>query len=314
MNQDPQLPPVGVHASACPSESQPQSTVFRLAADPAATALIPQPANALPAGSATSAVSPFRPLSGKRPRNGKIARLPKNVREIVNRMLFNRIPQEKIVGALEEIGINVTQSNISNWRTRGGYREWCLAQDFALELHAHQDNLLDSLRRHDASELPEVGLQAAATQLSRFFLTPQAAELLASNPQEYDRRISMLTRVTTQLKALQRYRDDCAKELGPRHNPERLRRDTEAELEQLRQSYSETPGNTVHDGGIPHKNYLPKPEPYLQPESKEHETSDTLDPLALLRQLASIPKPKPNKAPPQAESAPVDDPARSAPL
>jgi hypothetical protein len=173
-------------------------------------------------------------------------------------MLFHHIPQEHIVEALEEIGIKITQSNLSNWKTHGGYREWCLAQDYAIQLHQHQDNLVDSLRRHDASELSEVGLQAAATQLSRFFLTAHAAQLLASNPEEYDRRVSMLSRISAQLKGLQKYRDDCAKELGYKHNPERIRHETKEELEKLRYDWSRTIGNSAKDPDIPHRNELPK--------------------------------------------------------
>src|SRR3954469_6710148 len=52
-----------------------------------------------------------------RTRNGKIARLPKLERDMVNRMLQNNIRPKKIVGALDEVGIRVTTRNISNWKT-----------------------------------------------------------------------------------------------------------------------------------------------------------------------------------------------------
>ena len=242
--------PVGVHAPAC----SPLATLFNTP-DPADTALVPAAAS----GSALTIPQPCSliPQPSKKPRNGKIARLPKPVRDTVNRMLFNHVPQERIVGALEEIGFNVTQRNISNWKTQGGYREWCLAQEYAIQLHNHQDNLLDTIRRHDASELPEIGLQAAATQLSQFFLTPDAAKLLASNPEEYERRVSMLNRVSAQLKGLQKYRDDCARSLGPKHNPARIRCDTSGEMEKLRADWSSTVGNSPEDPTMPHRNELP---------------------------------------------------------
>ena len=198
------------------------------------------------------------PSLAKKPRNGKIARLPKPVRDVVNQMLFNHVPQDNIVDALDEIGFKVTQRNISNWKTRGGYREWCLAQEYAIQLHNHQDNLLDTVRRHDGSELPEVGLQAAATQLSGFFLTPEADKLLASNPKEYERRVSMLNRISAQLKGIQKYRDDCAKHLGYDYDPARIREHTGGELEKLRQDWSSTPGNSAKDLEMRHRNDLPK--------------------------------------------------------
>ncbi|HKQ39031.1 MAG TPA: hypothetical protein VJ063_13220 [Verrucomicrobiae bacterium] len=224
------------------------------------TKLIPTLPSAASLTSGTHPVvqSSVHPPLSKKPRNGKIARLPKPVRDVVNRMLFNHVPQQKIVAALEEIAINVTQRNISNWKTRGGYREWCLAQEHAIHLHNHQDNLIDLIRRHDGSELPEVGLQAAATQLSQFFLTPAAAQLLASDPKAYDLRISMLARISAQLKGIQKYRDDCAKNLGYHDDPARIRRNTDGELEKLRHDWSSDPGHSPKDPQTPHRNELPK--------------------------------------------------------
>src|SRR5437764_9385031 len=112
----------------------------------------------------TDNYQPTRP----RTRNGKIARLPYAVRDMINRMLRNNIPHSQIVAALDEHQIKVTERNLSNWKTRGGYRDWCIEQDRALETRLLQDNLLEHLRKNDASQLAEVGLQLAATQLSQF--------------------------------------------------------------------------------------------------------------------------------------------------
>lgn len=233
------------------------------APNPTDTALVRADVGPLPSpgvGALTPTPLASLPLTqAKRPRNGKIARLPKPVRDVVNRMLSLNIPQERIVHAMDELGIQVTQSNISNWKTRGGYREWCLAQEHATRLRLHQDTLVDLLRRHDAPELPEVGLQAAATQLSRFFLTPDALQLLASDPKEYERRVSMLGRISTQLKTLQHSRDGAAKALGPGHDPDRIRAETNGSLARLTNSYTSKIGESAKDPDIPHRNLLPKP-------------------------------------------------------
>src|SRR6059058_5762274 len=88
------------------------------------------------------------PKARPRARNGKIARLPYPERDMVNRMLWNNIPYSIIVGALEEHGIRVTERNVSNWKTRGGYKEWCAEQEQALEIRLLQDNLTDHLRKN----------------------------------------------------------------------------------------------------------------------------------------------------------------------
>ena len=254
------------------------NTAFKQTLEPAPPApdfqILPTPAPPNPASSdqhpasnlappgATSIQNPVsRNQHPDRPRtrNGKIARLPKPQRDLVNRMLQNNIHQQKIVGALDEIGITITQRNVSNWKTRGGYKEWCREENHAVQTRLLQDHLTEFLRKDDASEVPEVGLQLAATQLSEFLLTPEARQQLAAAPEKYGRMIATLCRLTGQIHALQKYRDESAKQLGRDHNPERLRRETEAELEAVRKTYSSfIPKNCPIDPEVPHRNFIPK--------------------------------------------------------
>jgi hypothetical protein len=201
---------------------------------------------------------------------------------------------------MDELGIHITQSNISNWKTHGGYREWCLAQEHATRLRLHQDNLVDLLRRHDAPELPEVGLQAAATQLSRFFLTPDAQQLLASDAKEYERRVSMLNRISAQLKALQDSRDDAAKALD--NNPHRVRNETNNSLERLTEAFTCKIGGSPQDPDIPHRNLLPNPAELFDYTDRATDTPDEDDFLEFLKASFPASKPKP-QSPPDANDA-----------
>jgi len=192
-------------------------------------------------------------------RNGKIARLPYLERDMVNRMLRNNIPYAKIVEALREHDIRVTERNVSNWKTRGGYNDWRLEQDRALETHVLQDNLSEHLRRNDATMLPEVGLQLAATNLSQYFLKSDTQRQLASDPEKHARAITILCRLARQIHHLQKYRDDSARELGSRYDPELLKRQAEKEVETTRNIYSaEKLGESINDFDTPHRNYVPR--------------------------------------------------------
>ena len=197
------------------------------------------------------------PKDKPRTRLGKIARLPKCERDMVNLLLRNNVAYRKVVDALEEHGIRVTERNVSNWKTRGGYKEWCAEQDHALHVRLHQDNLADYLRQNDASQVPEVGLQLAATQLSQFLLKPEAQQLLSTDPDRYSKMVATLCRLTSQIQNLQKYRDDCARELGYKHNPERIKRDLEQTCENTRLVYSAA-RITDHCEAIPHRNFIPK--------------------------------------------------------
>jgi hypothetical protein len=247
-------------ATPLPALSTPLSGASLPDLHPPQIAVLPRPTAPQPPGSGSPIETPAATerRSAKKVRNGKIARLPKPERDMVNRMLQNNLPYRAIVGALDEIGIRVTPRNVSNWKTRGGYREWCLEQEHALQVRLRQDNLTDYLRTRDASEVPEVGLQLAGTSLSEFLTTPEARQQLASDPDKYFRMVATLCRLTNQVHTLQKYRDDSAKQLGYKHDPERIKREDEECLESVRKTYSSKIGEGPKDPDIPHRNYMPK--------------------------------------------------------
>jgi hypothetical protein len=237
-----------------------------------------------------------------RPRLGKIARLPKQYRDMVCRMLRNNCSAPKIVDALHDLGINVTERNISNWKTCGGYREWCLEEDRAAEIRAQQDNLLHYLRKEQASQIPEVGLQIAAHQLSRFLLQPEAIQQLVANPEDYARLVGTLCRVADKIHSLQKYRDECSQSLGWKHNPEKVRRQNEQEIERVRECYSSTPPLSAKEDPIPYRNFMPTAglsEHPVEP-ARDSEPASFKSQLEMLRRVAEAAKQKQYK---QADAA-----------
>jgi hypothetical protein len=250
--------------------------------------LVPvQPAAVIP--SPLNELVPNPPVQ-RRPRLGKIARLPKLHRDMVSRMLRNNCSYGSIVGALDELGITVTERNVSNWKTRGGYQHWCFEQDRAAEMRLHQDNLLQYFRKDDASQLPEVGLQLAASHLSRYLLQPEALQQLVATPEKYARLIAALCRVAGQIHTFQKYRDDSAKALGSKHDPERIRRQAQQEIEETRQAYSSIIPQKSSEPSLPHRNFLPATSelevPIEPPQlDSKHRQLDSLDEAAELMSM-----------------------------
>ncbi len=165
-------------------------------------------------------LSPISPNAKRKTRrHGRVASLPKIQRDMVNRMLWNGVPYKNIVTALDDAGYTLIERNISNWAT-GGYLEWRLEQEAVLDNRLNQDHLLDFLRRDDAPELPEVGLQAAATRLSQVLLQKLAhADDPEANLANYTKMIDLLCRLNREISATQKQRDDSRRTLGPQHNP-----------------------------------------------------------------------------------------------
>jgi hypothetical protein len=198
-------------------------------------------------------------IQRKSRRTGRIACLPKLQRDMVNRMLSNGVHYKNIVLALDECGFNVAERNISNWAT-GGYLEWRLDHDLILQNRPDQDHLLDHLRRDDATDLPEVGLQAAATCLSRILLHKTThAEDLEANLGNVSRMVDLLCRLNRELGSLQKQRDDSRRSLGRAHDPARIKDSDETSAVEHERHYSNPPADSE----------LPKPDapPLLPPPS-----------------------------------------------
>ncbi len=262
----------------------------------------------VPSGSCECVISAppsANPLLRERMRNGKIARLPKLERDLVNKLLHNHVPYSKIVWALSERGITVTERNVSNWRTRGGYREWCAEQENQLRLAHLQDHLTDYLRKHDAQQLPEVGLQVASTQLTSLLLNPQTAAPLLADPNKYAKVVDSLDKCSVRLTDMQNERYDNVRRASIRETVPNIRCEEAREVENIRQVASAAQlGHSALEEDLPHRNDLPPREelPYFPPRPSVWQ--------AITRQLQerSNPKPQPASPPPIAQPASAGSP------
>ncbi len=178
-------------------------------------------------------------------RRGRIARLPKIQRDMVGNMVRNAVPYKNIALALGECGYTITERNISNWVTRGGYLEWQLQQDLVLQNRLDQDHLVAHLRRDDASELAEVGFQSAATRLSQIFLQKLAkADDVERNLPAFSQMVDMLCRLNREICALQKQRDDARRSLGPEFDPARIKEMDEGSAIAHERYYSDPPAES----------------------------------------------------------------------
>ena len=110
-------------------------------------------------------------------RNGKIARLPKTIREELNHRLeqggqggellnwLNSLPEVQALGAEAFGGRPVSKQSLSEWR-RGGYQDWLRRQE-ALAL-ARQMRAED--KQGSRAEAPPLADQAAGWMTARYLL------------------------------------------------------------------------------------------------------------------------------------------------
>src|ERR1043166_5808057 len=213
--------------------AQPTGTVAVIEAHPVPPALSP------------SLSAPAPGQKHRRRRQGRIASLPKLQRDMVNRMLWNGVAYKNIVAALDDAGFSVIERNISNWAT-GGYLEWRLEQETVLNARLDQDHLLDFLRRDDASELPEVGLQAAATRLSQILLQKTAcADDVEANLGPFSQMGDVLCRLSREIGVLQKQRDDSRRTLGPAYDATRIKDTDQMNALEHERFYSDPPADST---------------------------------------------------------------------
>jgi hypothetical protein len=132
---------------------------------------------------------PANPLlfpPNKRPRTGKIAKLPNELRHLVCQQLYDEVPFSQILNFLGEEGATrITKQNITSWKA-GGYRDWLAQEEERLRKEARLNHITRTIR--SKGSLDDVALSLALNQL---FETLDAFEVkllkrrLSKNPQMY---------------------------------------------------------------------------------------------------------------------------------
>jgi hypothetical protein len=202
--------------------------------------------------------APTAPALRRRLRLGKIARLPKAERDMVNRLLLNNVPYSRIVWALSERHITVTERNISNWRVSGGYDEWRAEQDNQVRLGQIQDHVLDYLRKNDGHQIAEVGLQVAATQLTTALMNPELSRKLLADPKQFKEVVGTLSQCSNQLIQFDEKRRDSVRKAGHRGSADNIRWEDQQEIDCIREiAEAEEMAQSDLESHLPHRNALP---------------------------------------------------------
>jgi len=134
-------------------------------------------------------------------RNGKVARLPKETRDMLNRMLDDGIPYHVIIDELGEAGEGLNTQNLTNWK-QGGYQEWVKNQELIERTRAQTEHAIDLLRETDgtanAAKVVEACHMVGATQLMEALLDhgdDAVKKLLVDKPETYIRILNIVCRL-----------------------------------------------------------------------------------------------------------------------
>lgn len=184
------------------------------------------------------------PAQPQRSRVGHIARLPKRLRNIVNRMLDDGKSYEDILQLLEKHRAKwprditaLTYKHLVRWRA-GGYQDWLFHQEQLAELRAKEEFSLDFLTKTNPSKLHLAAVRLALLRIIQALhqVNLSHSDNLASrHPSSYAAllaSINRLSRSTLAFTQFNRVLEEEARERGPRKR-EGLSDEARAKIESL---------------------------------------------------------------------------------
>ena len=139
------------------------------------------------------------------PRNGKIAKLPKEQRDQLNQMLAEGATGTAIIDAFARLGISLNHENVSNWRL-GGHQDWLQHQALRDEMNVENESASDLFTNHDETSFHQVVIRLALTQIFQALKKRK----LDDDPANYTRLLNSLSRLTREALCLRKYGDACA--------------------------------------------------------------------------------------------------------
>ncbi len=99
-----------------------------------------------------------------RPGKGKVARMPKVVRDRLNQMLVDAVPYKDIITRLGKHSRALTHQHITAWK-QWGHQHWLEQQERLEDMRSKREFALEIVRQMNAGELEEAGARIAAAQI-----------------------------------------------------------------------------------------------------------------------------------------------------
>jgi hypothetical protein len=148
------------------------------------------------------------PGSSPHRRNGKVARLPKELRELVNVMLNDGAPYPVIVQKIAEHGHDLNPDNLSRWHS-GGYQDWLREQSWLEEMRHRLDFASDIMQQDNGDLIDSASLRIAVLRMFSLIGTFDPfvlSDKLRQQPGAYARILNVLCKLTDSAIKLERQR------------------------------------------------------------------------------------------------------------
>lgn len=141
-------------------------------------------------------------------RTGKVARLPKPLRDKVSQMMLDGHTYLEIIAALGDDGKHLNEDNLANWKS-GGYLEWRREEVELSDVRVRQEYAADLAEATQGTSLCEATSKILLSQILSALREAGATGLqsaLAEKPEIYVRLFHAVSRLSTSAIACERHR------------------------------------------------------------------------------------------------------------
>jgi len=151
-----------------------------------------------PLASASANVDPPSFPARSNRRNGKVARLPYDTRQLVNLMLRDGHSYPDIIKKLDNHGHKLKPDNLSNWHT-GGYQDWLREQTFLEDTRARLAFASEIASQENGEYIEAASLRIAVIRMYNLIteFDPEVLKAkIAHDPAAYTRILNALCKLT----------------------------------------------------------------------------------------------------------------------
>jgi hypothetical protein len=168
-------------------------------------------------------------------RKGTVARLPKTIRDQINKLIDDGVTYAAIIKQLGDSGKLLKIGHLSEWK-KGGYQDWLKEQQWREDTRAKHEAAADLIDKLDLGKANQAALYVATLQIFdalRNLATTGLNDKLGGDCVSYARLINALSRASKETLALQKHSE--------------LRAQAEAEAEAEAQAQAQTADSIALD-------------------------------------------------------------------
>jgi Protein of unknown function (DUF3486) len=152
---------------------------------------------------------------GTRRRNGKVARLPKEIRDQVSQRLRDGLRHGRVAEWLADNGYpDINRSAVASW-FYGGHQDWLREQERLEEMRAQRDFAFELASQNAGGSVQEAGLRLAASQLFEVFCDFDVRTLknmVAEKPERYAVLLNVFERLSKGSLDIEKYKANVAEQ------------------------------------------------------------------------------------------------------